>query len=218
MTEEQFLTYQKFNDKNAANYLIELLTANHIEFLFEDTSETYNHTFAFNEFNQEFRVKLQKQDFEKADKLQLEASAKQLNDVNKDYYLYEFTNDELIEVVAKSDEWGALDFLLAQEILKERGLEVNEIILARLRKHRLEELSQPAEHQRRFIIRGYIFSFLGGIVGVLIGWHLFSHKKTLPNGDRVFGYSAKDRKHGDRIFFIGIFFIIFWIAMRIIWR
>jgi hypothetical protein len=36
-------------------------------------------------------------------------------------------------------------------------------------------------------------------------------KKTLPNGESVYQFSEKDRKHGTVFLFGGIFFFIFWI-------
>ena len=216
MAETNLLTYQKFNEKSEATELGELLTTNKIEFLFEDTSASFDPSFSNNELNKEFRIKLKKQDFDKVDKLLLGISANQIEEVEKDYYLFEFSDDELIEVLTKSDEWSKFDYSLAQKILKDRGQEVSEKLLESLRKQRIEELAKPEDSQKKWIIAGYIFSFLGGLLGVFIGWHLLSHKKTLPNGDSVYGYSVEDRKHGNRILILGIIFFVISTAIRII--
>lgn len=216
MTEKDFLTYQKFSDKSEAVELTDLLTENNIDFIFEDTSASFDPSFANNQINKEFRVKLKKQDFDKADKIMLSISATQLDNIDKDYYLFEFKDEELIEVLTKSDEWSKFDYLLAQKILKERGQEVNEKFLETLRKQRIEELAKPEENQKTWIIAGYVFAFLGGLLGLFIGWHLLSHKKTLPNGERVYGYSVEDRKHGNRILIMGIVFLIIWTLIKIL--
>jgi hypothetical protein len=216
MTENDFLTYQKFSNKNEARELTDLLTANKIEFLFEDTSANFDPSFANNESNNEFRVKLKKQDFEQADKLLLNISAKQIDEVDKDHYLFEFSDEELFEILTKSDEWSKFDYLLAQKILKDRGQEVNEKLLETLRKQRIEELAKPEDSKKVWITAGYFFAFFGGLLGLFIGWHLISHKKTLPNGDRVYGYSIEDRKHGNRILILGIVFLIIWTASKIL--
>ncbi|MBS1632914.1 MAG: hypothetical protein JST10_10120 [Bacteroidetes bacterium] len=216
MTENDFLTYQKFSDKSEAIELTELLKENNIDFLFEDNSTSFDPSFANNQINKEFRVKLKKQNFDKADKIMLSISATQLDNIDKDYYLFEFKDEELIEVLTKSDEWSKFDYLLAQKILKERGQEVNEKFLETLRKQRIEELAKPEENQKTWIIAGYVFAFLGGLLGLFIGWHLLSHKKTLPNGERVYGYSVEDRKHGNRILIMGIVFLIIWTLIKIL--
>ncbi|MBM3418164.1 MAG: hypothetical protein FJY17_04490 [Bacteroidetes bacterium] len=159
MTENDFLIYQKFSDKGEAVELTELLTENNIDFLFEDTSASFDPSFANNQINNEFRVKIKKQDFDKADKITLSFSATQLDNIDKDYYLFEFTDEELIEVLTKGDEWSKFDYLLAQKILKDRGQEVNEKFLETLRKQRIEELAKPEENQKTWIIAGYVFAF-----------------------------------------------------------
>ncbi len=216
MAENQFLTYQKFTDQSEAKELSDLMTKNNIDFQFEDTSASFDPTFTNSELSKEYRVKLKKQDFEKADKILIDISRQKLDIVDSDYYLFDFTDQELIEILVKSDEWGKFDYLLAQKILKDRGQEVSKELLETLRKQRIEELAKPEDGQRTWIIAGYVFSILGGLLGLFIGWHLLSHKKTLPNGDRVYGYSIEDRKHGNRIFILGIVFLVIWTSLRIL--
>ena len=210
MDPNEFLTYKKFSYKNQATALTDLLIANEIETLFEDTSAVFDLTFANNELNKEFRVKLKKQDFDKADKLLLSLSADQLNEVDADYYLFEFSDDELMEVLTKSEEWSEFNYLLAQKILRDRGKEVNKTLLETLRKQRNEELAKPYEDQESWIIAGYVFSFLGGLPGILIGWSLLSHKNTLPSGESVYAYSVEDRKHGKIILILGTILFVIW--------
>ena len=59
------------------------------------------------------------------------------------------------------------------------------------------------------MIAGYVLAALGGIVGVFIGHHLNTTKKTLPNGQRVYIYNADDRAHGKWIFFLGSAMFLF---------
>ena len=215
MDPNNFLTYKKFNFKNEATELADLLIANNIEILFEDTSPVFDLTFTDNELNKEYRIKLKKSDFAKADRLLLSISAKQINEVGKDYYLFEFSNEELIDVLTKSDEWSPFNYSLAQKILKDRGQEVNEKLLETLKEQRNEELAKPNENKESWIIAGYVFSFLGGLLGIFIGWSLLSNKKTLPNGESVNANSVEDREHGKRILILGIILFIIW-AMVII--
>jgi len=215
MKENQFLTYRKFTDKSEALELSELLTKNNIDFILEDTSASFDPSFANNEFNNEFRIKLKKSDFELVDQLQLEISVNQIDSIDKDYYLFGFTDQELIEIITKSDEWSNFDYVLAQKILKDRGMEINKELLNTIRKQRIEELAKPEGSQKVWIIAGYAFSFIGGLLGLFIGWHLLSYKKTLPNGDRVYGYSMEDRTQGSYILINGIIFLIIWTIVGI---
>ena len=84
-------------------------------------------------------------------------------------------------------------------------------MLASLKKERLNILSKPEENQRPWIIAGYLFSFLGGGIGIVIGYSLWTSKKTLPNGERIYSYNNADRKQGKTIFIIGL--IVFPLAL-----
>lgn len=214
MTKNNFLTYQKFIEKTEAIDLIALLTTNKIEFIFEDNSSTHIAAFTNNELDKEFRIKLQKHDFDKVDELIIGSLSNQVEKVDKSHYLFDFSDEELFEVLSKRDEWSKLDFLLAQKILKDRGHEANEMFLESLRKQRFTQLAKPEQNQKYWIILGYISAFFGGLFGIFIGWHMHTHKRTLPNGDRVYGYSVSDRKHGNRILVLGIIFFVVWILIR----
>ena len=177
MEEKDFLTYKKFTYKGEATELADLLNANNIENLFEDTSAVFDLTFTDNELKKEYRVKLKPSDFGKADKLLYDISAKEINEVDKDYYVFQFSNEELIDILTRSDEWSPFNYLLAQKILKDRGQEVNEQLLETLKEKRNKELAQPDENKNSGIITGYVLSFLGGVLGIFIGWSLLSTKK-----------------------------------------
>jgi hypothetical protein len=91
-----------------------------------------------------------------------------------------------------------------------------EFLFDELKKERLHELARPDENNTAWIYIGYICAFLGGLLGIFIGWHLSTFKKTLPDGQKVYGYTTKHRSHGNRILMLGIVMMIFWISFRII--
>lgn len=100
--------------------------------------------------------------------------------------------------------------------MNERGNEITNKQINELKKQRIIELSKPEEEKNIYIIIGYISALLGGLLGVFIGWHLLTYKKTLPNGNRIYAYSENDRKHGNRILILGAVFIVVWILYRIL--
>jgi hypothetical protein len=214
--EEGFITFEKFNNQNLAKELGTLLTDQNIEFLLEDNSLSFDPTFANNSFGKEYCIKLKKSDFEKANKILTDKSENEINEIDKDYYLLSFSDDELIDVVSKSDEWNKFDVSLAKKILKEKGKEITPEKIEEIKQKRILELSKPEEGQKNYIILGYITAILGGLLGVFIGWHLLTYKKTLPNGNRIYVYSENDRKQGNRILIIGGIFFIFWLTIRIL--
>lgn len=127
--------------------------------------------------------------------------AKQLDNVPEDYYLLTFTNDELLEIVAKPDEWGAFDYQLAQKLLKERGVDITKEKTDRLKADRYKELAKPEGEPAKNIVGYYIISILFFPVGLIIGWVWGYSKKQLPDGYKVYTYNNSVRNHGRTIFF-----------------
>jgi ATP-dependent Zn protease len=206
-----FITYQKFNDVALAENLVDILQRHNIEYTIEEESLTFNPSFVLNnELAQEYAVKINSRDFEQVNRLLLEEETANIDDVEADYYLFKFTNDELIDLLTKADEWSAFDYLLAQKILTDRGITVDDKYLEELKEKRIEELKEPEAPQTTWVVVGYMAAFLGGILGIFIGWYLLSSQKTLPNGEKVYNYNDRDRKNGRNIFYLSI--IIFAIA------
>ncbi|HET6226606.1 MAG TPA: hypothetical protein VFF27_10025 [Bacteroidia bacterium] len=214
-TIDQFNTFQKFSEPTEALDLLELLKANNINGLFDDNSTSFDPTFSASQLTKEYRVKLLKKDFEPARKLLLTLYASQLENADPNHYLFSFTDEELIEIIHKQNEWSYFDFLLAQKILKDRGKDVSPEQIETLWKERIKELSTPENKQTGWIIVGYLFALTGGLLGIFIGWYLSRHKKTLPDGNVVFAYSASDRKHGYFIFLIGIVSFFVWVVYKL---
>jgi len=200
-----FAIFKRFNDPGLAYELAEELRKNGIEFQVIDDSPSVDITFTNNStFQKETQLMIRQTDFEKANKIQEEYADEILMNLNKDHYLFEFTNDELYEILEKPDEWNYIDYKLAQKILKDRGKNINEHLLKSLKQERITELSEPDKGDSLWIIIGYISALLGGFLGVTIGWIIWTMKKTLPNGEKIYVYSESDRKHGKIMLIIGI--------------
>lgn len=212
--EEEFITFQKFNDQNSASELGDFFKEKKLEYLLEDNSLSFDPTFANNGFGKEFCIKLKKSDFEKGSAFLSEKAEKEIVEIDKDYYLLSFTDKELFELIAASDEWSPFDVSLAERLLEERGKKVTPEEIELIKANRIAELSKPEKSQRTYIIIGYITAILGGFLGVFIGWHLLTFKKTLPNGNRIYAYSENDRKQGNRILVTGGIFLVIWLLYK----
>lgn len=209
--QEEYSIFKKYPTLEQAAELKELLDKEGIEAVLGDNIPPVDVTFSGTTLQHEFEVRIKPSDFVRAEDL-LEQQAEDLIDqVDKDYYLFNFTDEELYEILLKSDEWNEFDYTLAQKILSQRGKLIDKALLNSLKNERLKQLAQPEENQRAWIILGYVFAFLGGLLGIVIGYFLWTAKKTLPNGKKVYSYSEKDRKQGKYIFIIAMF--IFPIAL-----
>jgi hypothetical protein len=184
----------------------------------ENEKQFFDVSFSNNPMHNNFKIMLSPDDFTKADKFLGDYYENLLNNVSKEYYLFSFSNTELIEIVRKPDEWGDLDYQLAQNILKDRGKEVSQAELKYLKENRIEALSSPPKSQIELVVLGYAiilfggFAFLFGLkfrpfwfpLATLLGAIISHSKKTLPTGETIYSFNLNDKKHGRIIFILGL--------------
>jgi len=214
---ENFVEYRAYRDKRDAQDLIDILDDHKIEYILEDNSLPLDINAVLGGGGDNMRLyvlKIDKKDFERVDAFEEECLKKEVENMDKDYYLYEYTDDELMEIILKKEEWNKFDYLAAQKILKERNKEINPELLTAINKLRVEDLSKPEESQKVMIYAGYFFAIIGGFIGFFIGLSLMYYKKTLPDGTVVYGFSEKDRKQGKNILVCSIICIVFWLFVR----
>lgn len=212
----EFTTYEKFATIPELREFVELLDSHAIPYELEDDVHLFDASFANISHHRDYRIKLLPEDFERVNELRNNLVEVELDEIDPDYYLFQFTNEELIDLISKQDEWSPFDYQLAQKILKNRGNEISSEKIQVLKEQRIEELSEPEKHNSFWIVAGYIFAILGGLIGLIIGWYLVSSKKVLPNGESVYTYSEADRKHGKTILMIGIPILIIGVIFRVI--
>lgn len=226
----EFITYEKFATVPELKELVELLEANNIPYELEDDIQLVDANFANPKHHRDYRIKLQGADFERVTELRNNIEIPELDEIDPDYYLLDFTDEELIDLISKQDEWSPFDFQLAQKLLKDRGREISSQKIEELKEERIQELAAPEKHGVGGIVTGYIFIVLGGVIsfivggyftmliiliGLIIGGYIVSSKKILPNGERMHTYIESDRKHGKIILFIGIPILIIAVLLRL---
>ncbi len=211
----QFLTYKKFPSSEQATELVDLLNQHDIPFEMEDHSGHMPDIYVGQNFNNDIVVKIHPDNFLKVTGL-LDANAAALIDsVDKDYYLFSFTRDELIEVVSEPDKWCELDKQLAKHILNTKGIVINKELEDALLEKRIKELSAKEKGSTIWTTVGYISALFGGLLGIAIGLNLWNSKRTLPDGTKAYIYTENDRKHGKNIVIFGTVMLCAWIYARI---
>src|SRR5260221_4377450 len=122
----EFINYKKYYEQERADALKQILQENNIEFETEEERESLDTLYGDKHFLKQFFIKIKQEDFLKADAVLKELSLKELATVDKDHYLFEFSDEELFEIISKPDEWNEFDFELAKKILGDRGKTINE--------------------------------------------------------------------------------------------
>jgi Rps23 Pro-64 3,4-dihydroxylase Tpa1-like proline 4-hydroxylase len=207
------LSYQMFHVQQEAESLKDFLIEKGIDCFVKDTTPRFDPSFANNESQKEFRVMVLPEDFDRANQAQLAYYQQFVEEIDADYYLLDFTDEELFTILEEPDKWSKYDFVASQKILADRGRTIDQEQIQKLKEQRLEQLAKPEDKQGFWVFVAYFCSFLGGFLGILIGYHFCWHKKSLPNGNQVFAYTNNIRKHGYYVFVIGW---VFWIGSMII--
>jgi len=213
---EPFLIFQSYNDFALVKEVEEILTSNGVPVKFDDTSSPIDPLIIGSPLEADIRLKIRPQDFEKANLLLQSKYKVQPEGVEKDYYLLDFTDQELLEILQKPDEWGSFDYNLAQKLLRDRNIDIKEEELQRYREQRIKELSKPETEGKSWIYLGYFIAIFFSPIGIFYGVTVVNFKKTLPNGQRVYNYSEKDRKHGKNILVISSVLTALWVVLRIL--
>jgi hypothetical protein len=139
-----FRTFQQFSDPGLASAIAEKLEAQQIECVVEKVKPLLEPSFFRNTVEQTIHLKVRAADLDEAHKALEEYYRQQLQDVDPGYYLFSFTDVELLEIVAKPDEWGHFDYVLARALLADRGLEIPDETIEQMKQQRLRQLARES--------------------------------------------------------------------------
>ena len=137
-------TFEKFNDPGLASAIADKLEKQGIHCVVEKVKPLLEPSFFRNTVEQTIHLKVRAADLERAHKALEDHYRQQLQDVDPGYYLFSFTDIELLDILAKPDEWGHFDHVLALKLLAERGLEIPEETVEEMKRQRQRQLAEQA--------------------------------------------------------------------------
>jgi hypothetical protein len=212
-----FVTYRQSFDVSLLHELGATFKAHNIPYQIDDHTMQFDVSYANNQFEKDYRLKILQKDFVQADELLADYYVPLVADAPADYYLFSFSKIELMDIIRKPDAWGDFDKVLAKKILKDRGHEITTATEETLYQQRLQKLAAPDRDDFYWVLAGYVLAFIGPIIGFCIGWYLAKHKKNLPNGEVVFACNEKDRESGKLIMLISVLFTILFVVLRMMY-
>ena len=158
MTEGEFSALAQFTDQKEALELSSLLKDNDILFIIEKDAVAPVISYS---------VHIRECDFEKAITLMRNFSPT-IQTANYSYYLYEFKDQDLIDLIANPAKWSKFDFELAQSLLRSRGRAVSVKESQRLKTTRVEDFSVPVEKKRFKMTTALVAVTVAALIIVLI--------------------------------------------------
>ncbi|YCM43694.1 hypothetical protein V2O64_20525 [Verrucomicrobiaceae bacterium 227] len=160
---------------------------------------------AWNDSPNEGVIKVRRRDFEKA-RLVLENEFT-LSPLPDDHYLHDFSDAELIDLLADQHSWSAFDVSHAKRMAEERQLDMRQVT---------EESGNLEERRRNgkpapawLIVGGWLAVFAGGLIGVGIGWSLVYMEENAPGGTYP-TYNERARETGKKMLSWGVVMMVVW--------
>ncbi len=132
-------------------------------------------------------------------------------DLPKDHHLLHSSDEELIEVVTHASEWSAFDTAHARRLLGERGVDVKK--LEEERAARVARLRAGQPGPKGLILFGWVFSILGGLIGIAVAYSLMTSKVTKADGEFL-KYDEVTRKIGGKMFKVAVIVAVISVILR----
>jgi hypothetical protein len=203
------LTFQKFNDPDLAQAIAERLAKAGIEYAIQNEHPHLDPLIIGNTPEPLIHLQIPSTDFVRAHALLEAYYEEQLQDIDPGYYLFSFTDEELLEILTRPDEWGHFDYVLARKLLIERGHDITPEFTERLKAHRLEELANFEDAE---------LSKPGQTLAMrTMTYAISDRKKVLPDGREVSAYSPAARKRGRFLLIIGVIAMVLYL-LRMLFR
>lgn len=210
-----YALYRKFENEDSLLEIIDILREKEIPFKVENVTAHFNPSMLF-PISQEFDLKIKTEDFERVNELLINSVQESVAELPNDYYLYAFSDKELMEILYNQEQWGNYDIALARKILTDKKVTIDEASIESNKKQRLELLARPEDLALGWIIAGFVFALLGGVFAIIFGSYLMSSKKTLPDGNKVYRYSRFNQKLGFAMMLLGIIIVIVAVVLKLL--
>ena len=154
-----------------------------------------------------YRIKIQQEDFSRAQQLLLEKAERIYTQIPEGHYLLDFSVEELQDILSKPLEWSVDDIVISKMILRSKGIDTDQTLHQKVSDVSTSQF-HPKEWSTKELVMAYFCILLLGIGGIVIGLVMWQSKKTLPDGTMIFSNSEDDRLHGRVIFLIGVISVI----------
>lgn len=206
------IKYRTFRTLDEARAVARLLKENSIESKIEKHEAPLGDFILGSRIDNKIELQVAPHNFRKADELLLAQAESSVAFLEEDYYLFSFSDQELVEIINKPDEWSEQDFVLAKQLLKGRGVDFSSEEIATIKKKRVEEIAVDQKSGTTWLIAGvgvlvvYVIGlhpFLG-VLSILSNLVLWQAKKILPDGRKVHLYDAKTSRVARILFFVAL--------------
>lgn len=220
-TNTQFAVYDQFHSQKDAKSLIALLKSNNIPHEVEVPRQLVDTVLGGEAHAPKVFVKVYPHDFQRVNHLVESDMLRLIHDGKidlKKHFLYDYTDDELIDVLSKPDEWNFDTTIIAKHLLQSRGIELDAQKIKGLQEKRLNEIRKPRQGNKGWLVALSMLSVFGCLfllwwfVGYLanlaicfgMSYYFWMDVTTDPNGGKFYTFDRQTRNWGKALFMLTI--------------
>lgn len=201
--------FDKYYRKEDADFYFSLFETNGLHPELEKPYEYFDAIIGHARTNDHYLIRLPKDEFSPAQ--QLITTEVEKSGVPADYYLRDFTNNDLKDILYNSDEWSRQDIAAAEILLRERTISVDEQEVKEKKQLKVETERKKNTISLPVLILFYVLSPWGAVLPIAAGMIIYFLKDTDRDGNSAYVFSDKYRKHGLILGIIGTVSTIFWL-------
>jgi hypothetical protein len=220
----KFEVYDKFPAQEDARYLVSLLKKHNILFEVEKPKQLVDTAIGGDAPIPKVFVKIFPQDFKRVNKLIEDDTLRLIEEGKMDikgHFLHDFTDEELLDVLRKPDEWNFDTTAIARYLLKSRGVEFSEQQMNEIKAKRIAEVRRPKPGNRIWIVALFILGLAGGfywhvlslIIAFPMAYYYWTDTSLDPNGQRFYTFDKQTRQFGKIIFYLTTLALLARVAM-----
>jgi len=236
------IIYQEYATQEAAEMAANQLTAAGIATIINKVVPKAEEIYLGTDYRDRYILSINQADFPQANNILFDSIDLSVEEVDSNDPLLSMTDHELLQVLAKPDEWGQENYITAKAILKGRGNVIKEEQLNELKERRIKELAATKSFNPSLLFLGYlcgianyfynyanitrfdnsyesyflskvVVSALPAFFGIFIGGAVLLSRNTLPNGRRVVVFSKRSLLHGKVIV---VFNVVSWLLFLLL--
>ena len=215
LSESEFEFYKSFHSVEKAKDFVALLQSHNLPYKADTARALIDETIVGTGLMPKVVIKLLPNDFKTVNELIkkeiVEADYREFGD----HYLNQLDDEELLAIFEKQDEWSVEDIHVAQIILRNRGIKMDDVDVKILREVRLAKIRKGKEGNKVSmaiyfvgILLGLVTFWVFAIAGIGMGYY-YSYGKTVdPDGKSYYIFEPNTRRIGKFILYGGLVALI----------
>lgn len=213
----RFVTFRTLYSEEAANQMAQFFEQHQIPCKLGADMRKRDHIFIGGIMDFEYYVQIEPDDFDRANQLLDQEAEGELKDVPDDYYLYDFTMEELQAVRNDRSKWSNLDYVLAGKLLQEKqsaSLTPEAAAPAKTAAPTTTVIREPRAHTLLEIVLlglGYALLFFYPLIPVVGGLLIARTKKPVAGGKTQYEFSQPSRVLGYILSVCGLLFFLYFL-------